>query len=321
MTQGSQHHVRHQAFTLAKASSVTPELEITTLPPAQPRKAAPPGRPRKVIDRFVAIDGETANNARHSICQIGVVLFEQGKEVAAEKVFVDPRQEFGDLQIRIHGIRPHHVAGQPCFSERYAWLSRWINGHHVVSHTAFDRLAIGQACRLHGVAELNCRLHDSCETARAAWPELPNHKLGSLAEACGVDYQAHDALADARVAGQLFYHAKIGSSIEAVRELLGKSEVHPPGKGPLASECITFTNEFDMPEALLRRMAIAAGASLSERMSKKRSTILVVGTHGRKAAWGDKSRAQLDAERWIAEGKRIRILSESEFIAFVGADA
>lgn len=284
----------------------------------KPRSATKAARPRKVIDQFVAIDVETANRERHSICQIGVVLFERGKEVAAEKVLVDPRQEFGEAQMRVHGIRQHHVAGQPCFAEHYAWLARWIDGHHVVSHTDFDRHAIGQACGLHGVAELDCRWHDSWAEARKAWPDLPNHKLGTLAEACGIVYDAHDALADARVAGHLFYHAKIGSSIDTVRELLATPARARTGQGPLSGQCVTFTNDFDRPEAHLRRMAIDAGATISERMSKKNTTILVVGAHGRRAEWGEKSKAQQDAERWVAEGKRIRILSEAEFELAIG---
>lgn len=296
----------------------TPPTAEVQSKPSEPEPTRPPSpaRPRKVIDRFVAIDVETANRERHSICQIGVVLFEKGKEVAAEKVLVDPRQDFGDTQIRIHGIQPHHVAGQPCFAEHHGWLSGWIDGQHVVSHTDFDRHAITQACGFHGVSEISARWHDSCAMARSAWPELPNHKLGTLAEACGVVYDAHDALADARVAGQLFYHAKIGTSIEALRALIG-TPVVANTDGPLVGQCVTFTNDFDRPEAQLRRMALAAGATLSEKMSKKNTTILVVGAHGRKVEWGDKSKAQIDAERWIDDGRALRIVTEAQFMQMV----
>jgi len=44
---------------------------------------------------------------------------------------------------------------------------------------------------------------DTCAVARRAWPELPNHKLGSLAKYFGIEYRAHDAAEDARAAGQI----------------------------------------------------------------------------------------------------------------------
>ncbi len=301
------------------ATAKRPRGDTQDATPSAKPKRAPAQRKAEVLKRFVAIDVETANRQRHSICQIGVVLFVDGKEVAAEKVLVDPRDDFGDVQMRIHGIQPQHVAGQPCFAEHHAWLTGWIEGHHVVSHTDFDLQAITQACALHGIPEIAYRWHDSCEAARKAWPDLPNHKLGTLAEACGIVYDAHDALADARVAGQLFYHAKVGTSIDDVRRVLGTAPAAAVRDGPLSGQCIAFTNDFTLPEAKLMQLAKTAGATVTENVGKKTTTMLVVGTRTLRPGWPEKSHNHQRAELMISEGKPVRIVNEAEFVALATA--
>lgn len=60
---------------------------------------------------FVVIDVETANPNMAGVCQIGVVVFEGGREVTAEGRLVDPCDYFDPYRVGIHGIEEQHVRG------------------------------------------------------------------------------------------------------------------------------------------------------------------------------------------------------------------
>ena len=66
---------------------------------------------------------------------------------------------------------------------------------------------------------------DTCWLSRYAWPHLSNHKLPTLARSFGIAYKAHDALEDARVAGEVLALALLERQI-TIGELLASSGDH-----------------------------------------------------------------------------------------------
>jgi DNA polymerase-3 subunit epsilon len=153
---------------------------------------------------YCVVDVETANQARHSICQIGVAFFCGGKMVDGWESLVNPHDEFLGFNIDIHGISPRMVANSPSWNEVCPKLRTLLAGAAVASHTDFDRSALSGACLRAGIpAVAYGKWIDTCWLARSAWPNLPNHKLPTLARVFGIAYQAHDALEDARVAGEV----------------------------------------------------------------------------------------------------------------------
>ena len=55
--------------------------------------------------RFIAVDLETANPRMSSICQIGVVTFDDGKEVDAESILVNPHDYFDPYNVAMSVVR------------------------------------------------------------------------------------------------------------------------------------------------------------------------------------------------------------------------
>jgi DNA polymerase-3 subunit epsilon len=156
-----------------------------------------------MVDYFV-VDVETANQHRHSICQIGIASFADGKMVDGWQTLVNPRDEFLAFNIELHGIGPRTVASAPCWAEVCSTVDSMLSGAAVASHTDFDRSALSGACALAGIPAVPYRKWlDTCWLARCAWPHLPNHKLPTLARTFRIAYKAHDALEDARVAGEI----------------------------------------------------------------------------------------------------------------------
>ena len=65
---------------------------------------------------FVAIDVETANSQRGSICSFGLAVVEDGKAVRTESLLTRPPGEldlFDTFNIGLHGITPAMVKDAP----------------------------------------------------------------------------------------------------------------------------------------------------------------------------------------------------------------
>jgi DNA polymerase-3 subunit epsilon len=179
-----------------------------------------------MIADFLVVDVETANHSRHSICQIGIAAFVDGKMVDGWESLVNPQDYFNSFNIGIHGIGPDAVADAPTWSEVWDKVNSLLAGSAVASHTDFDRSALSGACTRAQIQPLTYRKWlDTCWLARSAWPHLPNHKLTGLARHFGIVYRAHDALEDARVAGEILALALDERRI-SITELMVAPERH-----------------------------------------------------------------------------------------------
>ncbi len=187
------------------------------------------------VDYFV-IDVETANQARASICQIGIAFFAGGKMVDSWESLVNPLDEFNGFNVALHGIGPRTVAHAPSWSELCPKVISLLNGAAVASHTDFDRGALNGACLRAEVPVVPYgKWIDTCWLARCAWPHQPNHKLPTLARRFGIAYRAHDALEDARVAGEVLALA-LEERQMSIGELLATPANHITGfPGEVAS--------------------------------------------------------------------------------------
>ena len=85
-----------------------------------------------------------------------------------------------------------------------------IEGAVLVSHTAFDRVALGRAMDRYELEAIRTTWLDSAMIARRAWPERYRRRgwsLASIAGDLGITFRHHDALEDARAAGEIVLHA------------------------------------------------------------------------------------------------------------------
>jgi DNA polymerase-3 subunit epsilon len=175
---------------------------------------------------YCVVDVETANHGRHSICQIGIAVFAGGQMVESWQSLVDPEEDFFSFNVAIHGIDAETVAGAPNWAGVHAEVARLLDRAVVASHTYFDRGALDLACQRWGLRPIAYRKWlDTCTLARAAFPEFPNHKLPTLARCFGIEYKAHDALEDARVAGEVLALALARRGV-TVAELLATPQQH-----------------------------------------------------------------------------------------------
>lgn len=160
---------------------------------------------------FIAIDVETANTDSATICQVGMCFFTSPTESHVSCHLIDPECSFNPRFRAIHGITPSTVRGARTWDSFYSAISFFTDPQLdviVASHTYFDREAIRKACERYSLRPPTPRLWlDTCAIARRTWPDLPNHKLPTLAAHFGISYQAHNAGEDARCAGQILLQA------------------------------------------------------------------------------------------------------------------
>jgi DNA polymerase-3 subunit epsilon len=152
------------------------------------------------LDRFVAIDVETASKSAASICAIGAALFEAGRETGAFKSLVHATGpvRFG----RIHGLDVADLAVAPRWPDVWRSFVEFVGGvqDFVAYRATFDRGAILAMCAHHGVRVPPMRF-----TCAAQAVETAVGKKLDLAEAMRVlelpfPGRHHDPLADARAA-------------------------------------------------------------------------------------------------------------------------
>jgi DNA polymerase-3 subunit epsilon len=183
---------------------------------------------QSAVDYFV-VDVETANQSLDSICQIGIAFFSDGKMVDGWQSLINPQDYFAAFNVALHGIGPKTVAQAPCWSEVFPEVRKMLSGAAVASHTFFDRSAISGACARAGVGSVPyAKWIDTCWISRYAWPHLLNHKLPTLARSFGIVYKAHDALEDARVAGEVLALALEERGV-SIGELLASPGKHITG--------------------------------------------------------------------------------------------
>lgn len=274
------------------------------------------------VTDFIALDVETANADFASICSIGLVHFRKGTVFSSLTILVDPQAEFDPFNIGIHGIRPADVKGKPTIDKVIPVLATNIADSVVAHHSSFDKTAFNRAAERYNIGQLPCIWLDTVRVARAAWPELENHKLATLAAEFGIAFKHHDAAEDARAAGLVLTRAisetGIGLEgwIEKFQTLFSRPSIAQEGapNGHLNGECIAFTGALTIPRTEAASLAANAGCTVLENVTKK-TTILVVGDQDLRLTNGkEKSSKHIRAEEYQRKGAPIRIVRESDFL-------
>lgn len=150
---------------------------------------------------FVAIDFETANRTPGSICSVGAVRVRNGRVVDTFTTLVKPPTGGRFTFTYLHGIDATKVRNAPTWAEVSPRLSAFVGGDTVVAHNAsFDLTRWRKADREARVPKRAVNYLCTWGAVSAAMPDLPNHKLPTVAAALGVPQsQHHDSTDDARV--------------------------------------------------------------------------------------------------------------------------
>jgi DNA polymerase III subunit epsilon len=192
---------------------------------------------------FTAIDFETANSSRSSVCAVGLVMFRGGEEAARLRQLIRPEPcHFDPFNISIHGISQNDVADAPTFAQFWPELWARVSGPLVAHNAAFDmsvlRHALDQAGLRYPEADYFC----TRVVARLAWPQHPTYALDYIATSLGIAFQHHDAEEDARACAIIAISACAHLGTPSLYDLqdaygLGVGRLYEHGYDPCRGPC------------------------------------------------------------------------------------
>ncbi len=160
------------------------------------------------MNDFVAIDVETANEHRSSICSIGAVKVRHGVIVDRRYSLVRPEPDWYSRScVRVHGITDNDTWDSPSFGSVWKDIYEWIEGLPLIAHNAmFDAGCIREACRIYRLEPPPQPFLCTLKAARANIPRgiCASKSLDSLCQYFGIPLKNHhNALDDAEACAKL----------------------------------------------------------------------------------------------------------------------
>jgi DNA polymerase III subunit epsilon len=288
---------------------------------------------------FTAIDFETANWQKTSACQLGLTIVEEGiiKETLSFLIKPEPFF-FAHRHIAIHGITQDQVLNQKTFVELWPEIQLYIDHKILVAHNmSFDKsvlLSLFENYQIENkVVDFFCTLYMS----RVYLNHLPDHRLPTIVEHLfNEEIQHHnafdDALASARIAIELSsregvpdFNAMTAAFYELPRSERRVYKKEPPitsivqeeaynGCNQLSGEEFCFTGDITgFTRADAWQYVVNHGGRINNSMSN-RTTVLVVGGYNGAFIDGQISSKHKKANEMLQLGKKIRIISDEDFL-------
>ena len=153
-----------------------------------------------MMNDFAAIDFETANGQRSSVCSVGVVIVRQGRVVDSFYSLIKPEPNYyAWFCQQVHGLGHEDTDDAEVFPYVWERIAPKIEGLPLVAHNApFDEGCLRAVMQVYRMDWPDYKFYCTCRAARRTMRFLPNHQLHTVAAACGFNLENHHhALADA----------------------------------------------------------------------------------------------------------------------------
>lgn len=149
---------------------------------------------------FAAIDFATANQCRSSVCSVGVVIVHDGMIVDRFYSLIQPTPNYyTHWTTEIHGLTHNDTDNAPIFPEVWKQINPLIKGLPLVAHNSpFDEGCLRSVFKTYEMEYPEYPFYCTLKASRKLQPELPNHRLDTVAETCNFNLtNHHNAIADA----------------------------------------------------------------------------------------------------------------------------
>lgn len=294
----------------------------------------------------MAIDVETANEQRNSLCAVAVVQVQAGVVTRTWKSLVCPPElRVEAINRSIHRIEEHELRVAPSFSLLWEQLAVMLEGQLVVAHNAeFDMNVLQQTLAHYTLRAPAMRSLCTLKLAHVAFPALDDYRLADVASYLGLPFRHHACEEDARVCAQIavqgiprvslsrfsFDEADLTSTfvkapsrsapqgLSAVfadkdfdRTLLKPDLSIGDPTHPFYNKRLVFTGDLNsMPRSEAAERVRALGTDINTSISRK-TQIVVMG----KGAGPSKL---MKIEELKSQGVEIWVVQEEEFLKLIG---
>ncbi|SMQ70942.1 exonuclease domain-containing protein [Agreia sp. VKM Ac-1783] len=289
---------------------------------------------------FTAIDFETANFDRGSVCAVGITKVVDGAVVQNESWLVKPPTGLDFTNTYIHGIGPQHVVDAPSWDWTLDRLQALMDGAPLVAYSAFDKGVYNAANKILDLPDRGFVFLDALSVVRQH-VALDGYRLPRVVEHFGLsDFNHHEAGADSLACAQIALAIASETGAVTIDELWHKvterkrvSRARPyqkkaalPGANveadpghPLFGEVVCFSGDLDShtrPEA--QKLVADFGASVSSGVTKKTSLVVMGGFDPRTLKAGATLSSKVERAMELAKkGQRIEIVTEQTFLELI----
>ncbi|MBZ8173356.1 MULTISPECIES: 3'-5' exonuclease [Staphylococcus] len=173
---------------------------------------------------YIALDFETANGKRTSICSVGMVKVINHQITESFYTLVNPNDYFSKQNIAVHGINPNDVKDAPTFESVYPYMMQFIDGLPVVAHNAaFDMNVLYDSIKQIGQDTPTITYFCSLQLSRKT---INNHRYGlnHMMHYYNLDFHGHhDALNDAKACAMITFRLlKHYDDLNSILTIFGK---------------------------------------------------------------------------------------------------
>ncbi|MEG1066817.1 MAG: 3'-5' exonuclease [Erysipelotrichaceae bacterium] len=176
------------------------------------------------MNRYLAIDFETANSSPLSACAIGYTLIEDGTILVSDSMLIKP--PIGYDNFNYHNTKVHHITSsmvydEPTFDKVYATIEPYFINSIIVAHNAsFDIRVLSALKEAYGLCIPCINYLCTVSLSRLVYPDLCNHKLDTVSNYLNISLNHHEAGSDAYACAMIVYNVEKQFNISSIEELL-----------------------------------------------------------------------------------------------------
>lgn len=292
----------------------------------------------QVLTDYTVLDIETTglDPSFDEIIEVSAIRVRDGVVSDSFSSLAKPSEPLDDFIIELTGITNEMLDAAPSISDVLPQFVRFIGDDVVVGHNVnFDINFIYDQSDALGLAPFGNDFVDTMRLARKLFPELPNHRLGTLAKYLNVPQPiAHRAAADCETTNSVYCHIAQYVSDHSVDLGALFSKKHYACK---AADIHAETNHFDEDSPFLGKVCVFTGTL--ERMVRRdamqivanmggicgdsvtaKTNYLILGNNDYcSSIKNGKSSKHKKAEGLILKGKDISIISEDVFYDMISS--
>lgn len=302
----------------------------------RPRPTERPGKGRSLLmlpDDFTVIDTETTGLswATGDIIEFAAIRVRDGKPVETFQTLINPGYDLSPFTEDLTGITDEMLRGAPTTEEAIPLIFDFLSDDIVMAHNAhFDVNFLYDTAASCGLTFQNDFV-DTLRLAIRAFPEMKHRKLHNLVSKFKINVSgldSHRALDDCKallrcyapLKSVLLDKYKTEKNLGCVSDYRFSQTVPSPGAEnnpvtPAAGKNFVFTGKLDsMARSEAAQIAVNFGGKVEDGVTKKTNFLVLGSTDYCSSLNGAKSSKQLKAEKLIAEGQDLAIITEAEFL-------
>ena len=132
---------------------------------------------------FAAIDFETANNERRSVCSVGIVIVRNGEIADSFYSLIQPEPNYYNYWCsQVYGLCCDDTDDAPVFPKVWKQIEPLIEGLPLVVHNKpFDEGCLNAVFRVYQMDYPDYEFYDTLCVSRRVLPDLENHQFHTVA--------------------------------------------------------------------------------------------------------------------------------------------